>query len=106
MPKELLHVVPVEKLLQYNVSVQEYDRSQSVPKEPLCNGFIVRNVGTSGMTINGDALATGESKTVGGNRGEVYVGRIDISFDNAGTNLCIVTQKFYLNIPMTDQQSI
>ena len=95
----LLHVVPIEKLLQYNISVEIYAIPGQVPTMDMCNGFDVRNIGTANVTVNGDQLAPNESKSVGGNRGEIYVGRIDLGFNGAGTQIALVTQKYYMNIP-------
>ena len=97
----LQRVVPVEKLLQYNLSVQVYDTALQVPVMENCNGFTVRNVGTANVIVMGDTLAPNESKAIGGNRGEIYVGRIDLKFGNLGggrTTLALITQKYYMNV--------
>lgn len=92
-------IIQIEKLLQYNISVQVYISPQQVPVMEFCNGYTVRNTGTSNVVIQGDVLAPNESKAVGGNRGEIYVGRLDLNFAGAGNNSCLITQKYYLNIP-------
>lgn len=101
--KNLQRIVPVEKLLQYNLSVQIYGVNTDIPVMENCNGFTVRNIGTANVVIMGDTLAPNESKAVGGNRGEIYVGRLDLKFTGAGTTLCLVTQKYYMNIPRNNQ---
>lgn len=91
-------VTPLEKLLIYNLSVEVYSANVEVPVLEFCNGWTVRNLGVASCTVMGDPLATGESKSIGGNRGEIFIGRIDIRF-GAGVANCVVTQKFYANIP-------
>lgn len=103
IPQELLKVITVEKLLQYNLSTQVYSVTQEVPVMENCNGFTVRNIGTSNVVIMGDTLAPQQTKAIGGNRGEIYVGRIDLKFTGAGTNLCLITQKYYMNIPRVNE---
>lgn len=94
---EPVKVIPLEKLLIYNISVEIYSANVEVPVLEFCNGFTVRNLGAASCIVMGDPLATGESKSIGGNRGEIFNGRIDIRF-GAGVALCLVTQKFYANI--------
>lgn len=103
-----MKVTAIEKLLQYNISTQVYNGSQDVPTMDFCNGFSVRNVGTNNVIVMGDTLAPNESKSFGGNRGEIFVGRIDIKFPPSAilTNLCLVTQKYYMNVPRENESSI
>lgn len=85
----------------YNTTTQEYKSLRSVNVDKLCNGFIVNNAGTTIVTLNGEPLQPGQSKTVGGNEGEIYVGRIDLAFiipspaPTVINNSAWVTQKFY-----------
>lgn len=104
--EKLQKVIPVEKLLQYNISTQQYAGAEDVPTMDFCNGFSVRNIGTSVCVVMGDALAPNESKSFGGNRGEIFVGRIDIKFTGAGNNLALVTQKYYMNVPRENESNI
>jgi len=53
--------------------------------------------------VQGDPLAANETKSIGGNRGEIYVGRIDLKFSGAGTTMVLVTQKYYMNIPRENE---
>jgi hypothetical protein len=106
MPDKLPRVVVIEKLLQYNISVQIYDGSTEIPVMDFCNGFTVRNIGTASLVVNGDVLAMNETKAVGGNRGEIYVGRIDLNFQGAGTQMALVTQKYYMNVPRENANNI
>ena len=101
--KRILRVVPVEKLLQYNMSTQIYNESLQVPTMENCNGFTVRNIGTSTLIVMGDALAANETKGFAGNRGEIFVGRIDIKFTGVGINSALVTQKYYMNVPRNNE---
>ena len=81
--------------------MQEYTVQRSVVVEKLCNGVTVINKGNTLALWNGLPLNPGESMTIGGNEGEVYVGRVDISFviptPAPGTpeNSAWVIQKFY-----------
>lgn len=90
-----------KRAMMYNTSTQEYTLQRSVVVGKLCNGFSVKNAGTTILVLNGEPLQPGEAKTVGGNEGEVYVGRIDITFQiqtpapTPITNSAWVTQKFY-----------
>lgn len=102
-PKTLPRVVTVEKLLQYNLSTQIYSITCEIPVMENCNGFTVRNLGTATAQVMGDPLATNEVKSIGGNRGEIYVGRIDLKFTSAGTQKVLVTQKYYMNVPRQNE---
>jgi hypothetical protein len=85
------------KFYGYNISVQEYNKSGKVtPAYPL-NAWTVRNIGTNPVQVNGDPLQPGDSKSVGGNFGEIYIGYIQLNFGTGAQsgNLVIVTQKFY-----------
>jgi hypothetical protein len=90
-----------KKALRYNTQVQEYRSLRSVNVDKLCNGFTVNNAGTTIVTLNGEPIQPGATKTVGGNEGEVYVGRIDLAFyvptpaPATIVNSAWVTQKFY-----------
>jgi hypothetical protein len=85
----------------YNTTTQEYTVQRSVNVEKLCNGVTVINKGNTIAMWNGLPLNPGESMTVGGNEGEVFVGRIDISFTmptpppGSPVNSAWVIQKFY-----------
>jgi hypothetical protein len=91
-----------ERILYYNTIINEYHNASSIVVDKFCNGVTVINIGTSVMRANQIPLNpgtpgtnNGESWTFGGNRGEVYSGRIDLSFTgNAGSALVI--QKVYI----------
>lgn len=88
--------------LPYNTSTQEYTNLHSVNIEKGCNGVTVINKGTTLALWNGLPLNPGESMSVGGNEGEVFIGRVDISFvipvpaPAVITNSAWVIQKFYV----------
>ena len=87
----------------YNFLINYYTVNTHVIVDDKCNGFTVINKGTVDGMVNGiilkpgTATATGESISFGGNVGEIFRGRIDISFPSgsAGGNL-VVIQKIYL----------
>jgi|HubBroStandDraft_5_1064220.scaffolds.fasta_scaffold00865_19 hypothetical protein len=85
----------------WNESTQQYTVATNIPVDQWCNGWTAINRGTTICIVNGDPLNPGESKDFGGNLGEIYEGRIDISFKVQVppplviTNLAVVTQKFY-----------
>jgi len=93
--------------IAYNVIVQNFYSSDEVEVTGLCNGFTARNIGDTTAFINGVRLLpslvagqTGEVMQIGGNLGELYKGRIQLSFLGAGVAPNIeITQKFYINDP-------
>jgi hypothetical protein len=90
-----------EGYLPYNTTTQEYTEQRSVNLDKLCNGVTVINKGNTIVMWNGLPLVPDESMTVGGNKGEVFVGRVDISFSlptpapPTPVNSAWVIQKFY-----------
>jgi hypothetical protein len=100
MPK-LPRFVPVEKLLQYNQSFQVYNQPTEIPVMDFCNGWTIYNGGTATVLWCGEPILPGIFKAMQGNRGEIYVGRLDLSFINTGaqTQQAYVTQKYYMNVP-------
>ena|ERR1700679_2454171 len=87
--------------LKYSTSNVLYSRTISVTVDRYCNGFSAKNAGTTIVLLNGEPLQPGESKSVGGNYGEIFVGRIDVAFQVPSpapatiTNACYITQKTY-----------
>lgn len=90
--------------LAYNFTGEMlYTTSQHVSVERLCNGFTARNTGTTIVRVNDATLypgvpgnSAGDSMTVGGNAGEIYVGNIKIQFDAGGEPQVAIIQKFYV----------
>lgn len=87
---------------KYNMTQQQYAKLESVNIDKQCNGVTVLNAGTTYVTWNGIPLAPGQSMTVGGNEGEIFIGRVDIAFFTQTpapaiiTNSAWVIQKFYV----------
>lgn len=94
----------VFKMLAYNITVQTYQTIQSVILDKYLNGVAVKNVGTTLLVVNTETLQPGESKSIGGNYGEIYRGRLDMKFQTQAippptiVNLVEVTQKFYTGV--------
>lgn len=91
-----------EKTLFYNIYTTAYNANAKVIVDPRCNGVTVVNTGTTNMLVNGIPLAPpiapqllGESFSFGGNKEEIFYGRLDIGF-TGGAGQCIVVQKFYV----------
>jgi hypothetical protein len=101
-----------EKILKYNISVQEYSGAKQVVLDRYCNGVVVKNAGTTLLVFGGDFLQPGESKSIGGNRAEILDVRIDLYFQvqvpapAVITNLAFVTQKFYTNIDSCEKEVV
>lgn len=86
----------------YNLVNMTYSQNAKIVVDKYCNGFSIINIGASNMVANGVPLAPpvppallGEAVSFGGNLGELFDGRIDISFTGA-VGRCIVTQKIYV----------
>lgn len=91
----------MEKTLFYNIVNTVYETNAKVEVDRYCNGFTVVNIGATAMNVNGVPLAApvapallGESTSFGGNKGEIFFGRVDVSF-TGGAGRCIVSQKVY-----------
>lgn len=95
------------KFLRWNTTnAMTYTVGQTVSRVDNCNGFIAKNIGDTIAFINDDILyptlgpgASGESKTYGGNLGEIYLGQIKLRFDAIapGVNPAVsIEQKFYI----------
>jgi hypothetical protein len=95
-----------EDTLKYNTSTTLYTPADpEVIREKNCNGFTVTNIGDTNIRVNGKILfasatpltSQGDSFSVGGNRGEIYVGKIKLEFITpiGLTPLVEIVQKFY-----------
>lgn len=87
---------------QYNVVSQQYSQNGNVPLDSHCNGWTAINIGTTVVEVNGIPLNpgtpgtnNGESFTVGGNKGEIFNGRISLNF-TGGTGNVLIIQKYYV----------
>jgi len=72
---------------KYNISVSVVTTSGFVDVMPNCNSWMVTNTGADTVEVNGMTLfpgtvgsILGDSKTIGGNQGEVYTGNIKVAF--------------------------
>jgi hypothetical protein len=89
-------------LVPYNISSQTYNVATNVPIAQMCNGFMVKNTGTTIVLLNGTPIQPGDSISVGGNYGEEYRGRLDIGFFTQTPppftiiNEVTIIQKFYM----------
>jgi hypothetical protein len=96
-----------DNLIEYNTAVQIYQVSAMLELDRYCNGIIIKNAGTTLLNFQGDVMQPGDSKTIGGNYGEIYRGRMDISFTVQPVppafiiNMAVVTQKFYVVLGVT-----
>lgn len=87
----------------YNFNGQEITQNSLIDLDPLCNGLNIINIGSSVANVNGVPLqppaageSVGDSYTIGGNKGEILQGRVNISFTGA-VGKVVVVQKFYTN---------
>jgi hypothetical protein len=87
-----------QKLLQYNIVTSNYQSRLEIEIEHWCNGMVIKNDGTVNCFFNTEPIVPGESKSIGGNRLEIYRGRATLSFATGGIASAWVTQKFYTNI--------
>lgn len=68
---------------------------------PTCNGFTIKNTGTTNVVYMQDVITPGNSKAFGGNQDEVYEQNEEISFQVPApppaiiTNAAMVTQKYF-----------
>lgn len=93
-------------LLRYNTTgAVPYVTSQTVIRVANCNGFTAVNTGDTIATVNDQVLYpgtigtnVGDSMTVGGNAGEIFIGVITIIFVvPVGANPQVsINQKFYI----------
>jgi hypothetical protein len=69
-----------EKVYFYNTNTLFFSSPAKVDFGDLVNGFTVKNAGNQILVFDDEELQPGESKAVGGNRGELFVGRKDLFF--------------------------
>lgn len=90
--------------IKYNIAVNNYNSSQMIEIVDNCNSYTVTNLGDSTATVGGMVLfpgtigsVIGDSRTVGGNLGEIISEkRLPVSFTGGTTNNLEVIQKFYI----------
>lgn len=91
---------------QYNISVEIVTEAKEVTRVRNCNGIMFTNVGdtiafVNGMVIFPSATPTtdlGDSRSIGGNEGELYTGNITLVFAQplGVTPRVEIVQKFYI----------
>lgn len=91
--------------LRFNTTgAQPYNESGFVKRVQNCNGFIAVNTGDEIVTVNDRILYpgvpgtnNGDSVTIGGNVGEIFLGNIKITFAGGGAAPEVtVDQKYYI----------
>ena len=96
-----------ERIRYVDFAGMPYAKSQNLNLDSLCNGFTVKNLGNIICLVDDEALQPGDFKAFGGNRGDVFTGRHQITFTTAGmavippvqAPLAWITQKFYVPAP-------
>jgi hypothetical protein len=91
-----------EPVLYYDVHTDIYGAPQKINIDEFCNGMVIKNSGTTLLIVDGETLNPGESKSFGGNRMEILVGRHELSFQTQVPppatiiNQAVVTSKVYV----------
>lgn len=88
---------------KYTILCQEYSRGQKINVDPKCNGIQVINRGADAIMVNGITLfsatlwetQSGESINIGGNEGEIFAGRLDVTMSSSQSK-AVVIQKIYI----------
>jgi len=96
-----------ERIRYVDFTGQAYSQPQNINISELCNGITVKNLGNTLVLLDDEVLQPGDFKAFGGNRGEVFTGRHNITFTTNGmavppavpAPLAWVTQKFYTTPP-------
>ena len=90
----------------YDMMPQVYAKSGWFDVPRLTNGFMVTNTGDTIVKVNDQVfypgvpgISLGDSKSFGGNQGEVYAGRLKVSFQTpiGAAPQIEVTYKVYVN---------
>lgn len=92
-----------EKILYYNAFPKQVTNAGSIKVEKYCNGYDAVNIGATVVTVNGIPLnppaageVLGDSTSFGGNKGEIYIGRIDVQFPGGAGGNVLIIQKAYV----------
>lgn len=89
------------KDFRYDHSVRQVTQPGTVQLTKNVNAWAVHNTGNTIVLVNDDPLMPGDSKSIGGNLGEIFMGRIYITFQIPSPapspiiNMATVTQKYY-----------
>jgi len=92
-------------ILNYTTRTNLTGQPLNITLDALSNGLTVRNIGNSICVFNDDPLQPGESKSTGGNKGEILKGRYALKFQTPAVvpvgyvqnDQAVVTEKFYLD---------
>lgn len=92
-------------ILNWTTRTNLTGQALNITLDPLSNGLTVRNIGNSICIFNDDPLQPGESKSQGGNKGEILKGRYALRFQTptvvppgyVQNDQAVVTEKFYLD---------
>lgn len=93
-----------DAFVRFHVYTQQYSNNLIIPVERWVNAVAIKNAGNTILTVMGDPLQPGETKSIGGNAFEIWDEKhFDIAFTNPNAvpvpvNLAVVTQKFYTDI--------
>lgn len=89
-------------MFKYREVEQLYGEQSRVIYPPYTNGYSLFNNGNTNIILNNtETLVPGASKSVGGNAGELYDGRLDVKFElptpapGAPENSAVFTFKYY-----------
>jgi hypothetical protein len=90
--------------IRYNItSAEPVTESKYLKRMTNCNGFTIINTGAVIARINGQILypgtpgtSNGDSITIGGNAGEIFLGNVQVIFDAGAGAEVMVTQKYYI----------
>ena len=100
------------KLLKYRDNEQVYTTADRIIFPPFTNGWTLKNNGNTNVVLNNaETLPPGASKSIGGNYGEIYDGRLDIRFTMptpapvTPLNKAVLTFKYYTGaIPFPNEK--
>lgn len=91
---------------KYDFQVNTYQTTQRVEVTRNCNGITFTNIGDTIVTVEGMVLypgtvgtILGDSRTIGGNEGEIlHKKQIVVTFNTGGANPNIeIIQKYYVD---------
>ncbi len=92
-------------MYKYREVEQAYGEQMRVIYPPYTNGYSLFNNGNTNIILNNtETLVPGASKSVGGNLGELYDGRLDVKFEVPNpappipANSAVFTFKYYTAI--------
>lgn len=91
-----------EICLYYNIIYKTIRQNTRVEIPQLCNGYNIVNVGATQALVEDFPLNAGtpgtnngEGLTIGGNKGEIFSGRLDVTFPS-GAGIVSIQFKIYL----------